>query len=283
MNRMLMCAALTCGAALAASAEECVESNFAQAKAALVAQVESANGSPLPADSQGFFQMRLKETNEMVEKAATCEALGAAEKNLANLRAAIAQAVRAGGSARHEQHARESFQRLSENVDGFEDPTRGYAQAGKYADLYENVANAVAEKSNRRGEVRVDPRVLKAVMLAVTARESSFNTNAVSQSYVKGLMQVKATTAQEVGVNGDQRIPKNSVLAGARVLVNLWTQFGHGAALEMGSDFKWVLRRVLGAYSSGPNDAHWATASSRYISDIMRFLGLSSPSSTIRA
>ncbi len=88
------------------------------------------------------------------------------------------------------------------------------------------------------------------IILAVMQAESNFSPDAVSETNVKGLMQVTSDTYKEMGFSGDRANPKNSVMAGTKYLSTLYGKYG-----------SWD--EVFFAYNGGPGTlaawkkGHW--------------------------
>jgi hypothetical protein len=81
----------------------------------------------------------------------------------------------------------------------------------------------------------VDPRLIRSVMQT----ESGFDAGAVSQAGAQGLMQLMPDLAQELGVD-DPFDPRQNIMAGARYLRQLLTQYDGNVAL------------TLAGYNAGP-------------------------------
>ena len=64
------------------------------------------------------------------------------------------------------------------------------------------------------------------VILAVMQTESGFKAGAISDTGVKGLMQVTQATYKGLGFSGDRSNPRNSVMAGTKLLSQLHKQYG---------------------------------------------------------
>ncbi|MBR1818768.1 MAG: lytic transglycosylase domain-containing protein [Neisseriaceae bacterium] len=97
----------------------------------------------------------------------------------------------------------------------------------KYNDLIEKIGR----------EEGIDPALLKALI----AYESAYNTKAVSSAKAKGLTQVIAGTAKQHGVHNSQylHIPEVSIRTGAKELAKQWKKYKR-------------LDLTLAAYNAGP-------------------------------
>lgn len=96
------------------------------------------------------------------------------------------------------------------------------------------------------------------VMLAVIQTESGFKPNAVSPTGVKGLMQVTQDTYKGLGFTGDRADPTNSINAGAKLLSQLYSQYGNWddafAAYNGGGDaVKGLKEGNWGIWANNPN------------------------------
>ncbi|WP_292934151.1 transglycosylase SLT domain-containing protein [Noviherbaspirillum sp.] len=102
-------------------------------------------------------------------------------------------------------------------------PLFGYLSRHPNLQKYETLLNAAAQ------EFEIDPALLKAVMAA----ESGFDTHAVSAKGAVGLMQILPATAERYGLQGDKKKtleqkltdPKTNIRLGARYLRDLHKLF----------------------------------------------------------
>ncbi|UQZ90835.1 hypothetical protein C4J81_17120 [Deltaproteobacteria bacterium Smac51] len=65
------------------------------------------------------------------------------------------------------------------------------------------------------------------MILAVMKTESGFDAGAVSKTGVRGLMQVTQSTYNGLGFTGDRSDPNNSIMAGTKLLGQLYQQYGN--------------------------------------------------------
>ena len=65
------------------------------------------------------------------------------------------------------------------------------------------------------------------ILLAVAQIESGFKPDAISPTGVKGIMQVTQNTYERLGFKGDRADPTNSINAGAKLLGQLYQQYGN--------------------------------------------------------
>lgn len=65
------------------------------------------------------------------------------------------------------------------------------------------------------------------ILLAVAQTESGFKPDAISPTGVKGIMQVTQNTYEGLGFKGDRADPTNSINAGAKLLGQLYQQYGN--------------------------------------------------------
>ena len=65
------------------------------------------------------------------------------------------------------------------------------------------------------------------ILLAVAQTESNFKPDAKSATGVRGLMQVTQSTYDGLGFKGDRSDPTNSINAGAKLLSQLYQQYGN--------------------------------------------------------
>ena len=84
-------------------------------------------------------------------------------------------------------------------------------------------------------------RVPAALVRSITAAESGFNPNAVSNKGAIGLMQLMPTTAHQLGA--DPHIPAQNIEAGTQYLRFLMDKYQH---------YRDWLKRVIAAYNAGP-------------------------------
>lgn len=96
------------------------------------------------------------------------------------------------------------------------------------------------------------------VLLAVAQTESGFKPDAKSATGVRGLMQVTQDTYRGLGFTGDRADPTNSINAGAKLLNQLYKQYGNWddalAAYNGGADGVRGMRTGnWGIWSSNPN------------------------------
>lgn len=117
----------------------------------------------------------------------------------------------------------DSSQLASSAPEAKRSPLSGYLSRHPNLQKYEPLLNETAE------EFSLDPALLKAVMAA----ESGFDTHAVSPKGAIGLMQIMPATAERYGVQGDRRKtiqqkltdPKTNIRLGARYLRDLYRMF----------------------------------------------------------
>jgi soluble lytic murein transglycosylase-like protein len=84
-------------------------------------------------------------------------------------------------------------------------------------------------------------RVPAALVRSITAAESGFNPNAVSNKGAIGLMQLMPTTAAQLGA--DPHVPAQNIEAGTQYLRFLMDKYQH---------YRDWMKRVIAAYNAGP-------------------------------
>ena len=99
-----------------------------------------------------------------------------------------------------------------------QEAARGLASVSRSA--AEPFMNTIQQASQTYG-------VPEDVLLAVAQTESGFRPNATSPTGVKGLMQVTQDTYNRLGFTGDRADPTNSINAGAKLLGQLYNQYGN--------------------------------------------------------
>lgn len=92
-------------------------------------------------------------------------------------------------------------------------PIKVPAQAQQYMPLVNEAAETYKVPAN--------------IVLAVMATESGFEAGAVSETGVLGLMQVTQKTYEALGFTGDRADPRNSILAGTKLLGQLYEKYGN--------------------------------------------------------
>lgn len=93
----------------------------------------------------------------------------------------------------------------------------GLATPLKAAEAYRGVVSQAAKTYG----------VPEDVILAVIQAESGFKPDAISPTGVKGIMQVTQNTYEGLGFKGDRADPTNSINAGAKLLGQLYQQYGN--------------------------------------------------------
>ena len=96
------------------------------------------------------------------------------------------------------------------------------------------------------------------ILLAVAQTESGFKPDAKSATGVRGIMQVTQSTYDGLGFKGDRSDPTNSINAGAKLLSQLYRQYGNWddafSAYNGGADAVRGLRTGnWGVWSDNPN------------------------------
>lgn len=99
--------------------------------------------------------------------------------------------------------------------------------------------NEVIAKAAKRYDI--DPLLL----IALIYHESRFDTHAVSRTGVRGIMQITQATAQSLGIDNPED-PRQSILAGARYLRQLWERLDRE---DLAYWDRWFL--ALSAYNQG--------------------------------
>jgi membrane-bound lytic murein transglycosylase F len=99
-------------------------------------------------------------------------------------------------------------------------------------------SSIIAEAARRH---EVDPLLL----VALIYHESRFDTQAVSRTGVRGIMQITQATAQSLGMD-DLDDPRQGILAGARYLRQLWERLDREGLTDWD---RWLL--ALSAYNQG--------------------------------
>ena len=122
---------------------------------------------------------------------------------------------------------------------------------GTLGDELQRYHEAIAKASR---QYSLDPLLLTAVIF----QESGFDTNAVSPTGAKGLLQFTNSTAQLMGVN--RADPVSSIYGGARYLRKLWDSLG---GYELSFWDRWFL--ALAAYNQGPAHLQDAVALARRV------------------
>ena len=105
-------------------------------------------------------------------------------------------------------------------------------------------------------ESGVPPLFLAAVMY----QESRFDPQAVSETNVRGIMQLTMATARMLGV--DRKDPEQCIMGGARYLRDLWEQVGDKGSSEWD---RWFM--ALAAYNQGMGALNQAIRTSRTMGD----------------
>lgn len=152
---------------------------------------------------------------------------------------------------------------------------RGYRRtfeilAGRPAvtDRYDGI---IEDHARRNG---LDARLVKAIVAA----ESEFDPRARSPRHARGLMQVTAPTAAEMGVPGERlEDPEQNIRAGAAYLRHLFRAAWRSFRLK-GLGFHdapmWVVQRVIAAYNAGPRALTarlWARQTRDYVRKVLLY------------
>lgn len=110
--------------------------------------------------------------------------------------------------------------------------------AGKLKYELPRYSKIIAEASKR---YEIDPLLL----IALIYQESKFDSQAVSRTGVRGIMQITQATAQGLGMDNPDD-PRQSILAGARYLRQLWERLDRDGLADWD---RWFL--ALSAYNQG--------------------------------
>jgi soluble lytic murein transglycosylase-like protein len=98
------------------------------------------------------------------------------------------------------------------------------------AEPYVGLVNSAAEEYG----------VPREIIAAVIGAETGWRSGAVSSTNVRGIMQVTSDTYKNLGFSGDRAAPENSIRAGAKLLAQLYSEYGN-----------WP--DALRAYNGGPD------------------------------
>lgn len=131
---------------------------------------------------------------------------------------------------------------------------------GDIMDLWDAMQNRLPQYSDMILRAAERTGVPPLLLTAVIYRESRFNPDAVSETRVRGIMQLTTATAAMLGVNRND--PAQCIMGGARYLKSIWESLEDK---DLDGWERWFM--TLAAYNQGPGSLNGAMRISRQLGD----------------